>query len=429
MTPSVTPQGLPLLVHAAPLPSPAAVNDVAVTAAQVDRRTTVVGTFVNVTGTIQNQGDSAQTVQVNASAGSRSLGPKSVTLQVNESKSVWFIWDTSADPPGTYPITVWAAPLPGETDLADNNRSAGSVTLLAPGTLKVQASADTLATDVGFSIRFTCKPSGGVSPYQYRWNFGDGRSGENDTETKAYSSPGEKTVTCAVTDNATAQASDSLTVVIAPIPVVLATVDRASAGPNTVLTFKAVAVGGTREITYRWSFGDGKTGLGTPFLHSYDKTGLFTVTLTATDSVGGHDDTSLFVSIAALTVTVMPYATTVKPGELVIFTAFASGGSGGPYAFVWKFGDGAVGTEASMSHSYASEGDYTPSLTVSDGTGAHSELILQRITVRSPGASASNTPPYFEVGLGVVAVIAASVGTVTGVRRRQRRRRWGPRPR
>jgi len=211
---------------------------------------------------------------------------------------------------------------------------------------------------------------------------------------------------------------------------VLATVDRPYASPNTTLTFTALTIGGTGIISYNWGFGDGSTGSAREISHAYALADQYTVSLTVLDSVGGGASTSLTVSIAPLTVTVISTVTSVKTDETIIFTAFATGGSGPPYGFLWEFGDGNSASGPTVSHAYISGGKFTPSVTVTPG-GAETtdKVILHPIDVAGADLSPSTSPPYFEVGVAAVAAVALAVGTVTAVRRGRRRRRWGPRPR
>ena len=51
-----------------------------------------------------------------------------------------------------------------------------------------------------------------------------------------------------------------------------------------------------------------------------------------------------------------------------LFTSAPSGGTG-PYAFVWDFGDGGVDTAQNTSHTYATAGSYTVTVSVTDATG------------------------------------------------------------
>ena len=67
----------------------------------------------------------------------------------------------------------------------------------------------------------------------------------------------------------------------------------------------------------------------------------------------------------------------------VSFAAASSGGTGGPAAFAWDFGDGATGSGPSLSHTYRSQGRYTWTLSATDGLN----LCTQSGTVQAFGWS------------------------------------------
>ena len=58
-----------------------------------------------------------------------------------------------------------------------------------------------------------------------------------------------------------------------------------------------------------------------------------------------------------------------NPGQPVTFTATSSGGVP-PYAFVWSFGDGTLGSGPVVTHTYTSTEAYTAQLNVSDSAGS-----------------------------------------------------------
>ncbi len=62
------------------------------------------------------------------------------------------------------------------------------------------------------NIQFTANATGGVSPYSYSWNFGDGTSDTGNPVTHSYSAAGYYTVTVTVTDSIGETASDSVTI-------------------------------------------------------------------------------------------------------------------------------------------------------------------------------------------------------------------------
>src|SRR5438128_12321255 len=122
--------------------------------------------------------------------------------------------------------------------------------------LSAHVSADRSAADVGQSITFACSASGGTPPYVYAWTLSDGGIGTGPTITHSFGSPGTYDATCTVTDVLLGIASASKSVVISPLPSVVASVDHDLAAPGTVLKFSASPSGGDGSFSYQWTFGD-----------------------------------------------------------------------------------------------------------------------------------------------------------------------------
>ncbi|MBW1683384.1 MAG: PKD domain-containing protein, partial [Deltaproteobacteria bacterium] len=89
-------------------------------------------------------------------------------------------------------------------------------------------------------------------------------------------------------------------------------------------------------LTYTWDFGDGQTGVGAAVSHSYNTTGLYNVSVTASDGRGG--EASLVFQVEIVAAPVSNVAPVAVPG--------------GPY-------QGRIGEEISMdgSFSYDLNGD------------------------------------------------------------------------
>ncbi len=135
-------------------------------------------------------------------------------------------------------------------------------------------------------------------------------------------------------------------------------------------------------LSYTWDFGDGQTASGESPSHTYASADTYTVNLTVSDGRGGSD-------IASDSVTVAPGP---NGDPVASFSASTSGlnasfdasnssdPDGDTLTYVWDFGDGAVGTGVSPSHSYASAGSYDVSVTVDDGNGG-SDVATETVTV------------------------------------------------
>ena len=293
--------------------------------------------------------------------------------------------------------------------------------------LSASASASPAATDVGLPVTFTCTASGGSSPYNYTWSFGDGTSAWGATASHRYAASGSMSGSCDVKDNAGGLASAPFTVLVHPAPTVMPAAVQLRAAPGTNVSFDAVASGGSGGFTYAWSFGDGASGSGANTTHAYTAPGNFTANVTATDSVGGTASATVRVAIARLVATASPSATSVAVGTNVSFTATAAGGAGGPYLFTWSFGDGTTGSGPSVTHAYATAGTYTAKVTVTDALGATNTTALASVTVQSGS-------PFTSMGLlpvliiGVAVAAAAAGAAVLLLRRRGRAKAPPPLP-
>lgn len=66
----------------------------------------------------------------------------------------------------------------------------------------------------GASINFNSQATGGVAPYAYSWNFGDGTTFSSQNAVKAYALAGAKTVTLTVTDSQSNRVTSTVAVTI-----------------------------------------------------------------------------------------------------------------------------------------------------------------------------------------------------------------------
>jgi|WetSurMetagenome_2_1015567.scaffolds.fasta_scaffold14967_3 hypothetical protein len=90
------------------------------------------------------------------------------------------------------------------------------------------------------------------------------------------------------------------------------------------------------------------------------------------------------------TLNVVPTATPSSGGAplTVSFGATAVGGTS-PYTYAWTFGDGASGSGATPSHTYNALGQFTATVTVTDGASAHVSGSVQVSVVVPPPAISS----------------------------------------
>src|SRR5207249_1769211 len=133
-------------------------------------------------------------------------------------------------------------------------------------------------------------------------------------------------------------------------------------------TFTARATGGSPPYaSYNWTFGDGTTATTTTTTtsHTYNATGTFSAMVTVTDS------TSVTAGSTAVSVAVNPRLSVTavagpNPTEVSKATSFTIIPADGAATCNWTFGDGATGTGCTTTHTYASQGTFTASVTATD---------------------------------------------------------------
>ncbi|MFD8080341.1 PKD domain-containing protein, partial [Kitasatospora sp. NPDC059722] len=147
-----------------------------------------------------------------------------------------------------------------------------------------------------------------------------------------------------------------------------------------------------------------------------DNVGLATFPMTTADQ-GGLGDPLEDLWIQGATPLSATAAGTPPTGNAPLNVAFTGSATGGtaPYAYSWNFGDGsAASTAQNPSHTYATAGTYTATLTVTDAANpAHTATATVTTTVSAVGnplaATAAGTPTSGQVPLNV-----AFTGTATG---------------
>lgn len=235
----------------------------------------------------------------------------------------------------------------------------------------------------------------------YLWDFGDGTTSTLQNPTHVYPNQGTYTIKLFITTNS--GCTDSFVVVTGVRVGSLPTVDF-SASPTTQcagrgIQFTDLSVPADRWL---WEFGDGGISTLQNPSYAYGDTGRFTVSLTA-----WNNGCSRRVSKAEYITTLPPVARFLSNFNCnnkrqVSFTDR----SVLPQSWFWDFGDGTTSTQQNPTHTYASFGTYTVTLTVTNGnctnTVANSVILI-------------NVPPDFNLVQDTVCVNTQAVVFPVGV--------------
>lgn len=204
-----------------------------------------------------------------------------------------------------------------------------------------------------------------------QWDFGDGATSTDMSESHAYSSPGTYNISLHLTNNCgndttvydVVEVNDSLHF---PSQTVIYS-DPNPSCPNSNILFYT----NPSAKYYLWSFGDGTTSAQSYVYHSYSDTGNYQVSVKLTNGCG--IDTTVFTSInivgnlhysGQVYYSILPNP--VCPDANVYFSVSQNQGT---LSYLWTFGDGDTSANNHVSHSYQTAGNYAVSIRLTNGCG------------------------------------------------------------
>jgi PKD repeat protein len=230
-------------------------------------------------------------------------------------------------------------------------------------------------------VKFTDLSTG--SPESWTWDFGDGSTSTgNPNPIHAFTTPGAFHVTLTVTrgmnkDDATQ------TIIVGGVPAADFVADSTTVSVNTPVHFTDKTV--NSPTAWSWDFGDGATSTEQNPTRVYSAKGVYTVTLTATNSNG--QDTEKKVNY--ITVGIPPTADFIteipsyQVGSRTQYVRFIDTSIGNPVSWSWDFGDGTnFSGQYPPLHLYNRDGSYTVSLTVKNPFGQNTRTKSNLILVR-----------------------------------------------
>jgi len=322
------------------------------------------------------------------------------------SETVTLDGTASTDPDGTITSYEWRE---GETVVGTGATpsvafgvGAHTVTLTVTDDDLATASDDVLITvnaNQDPTATFTATTSGGTADVDasastdpdgsitaYAWDWGDGSpAGSGALATHTYGASGTYTVTLTVTDDggATDVASQQVTV---GKPV-------ADAGPNQTVSdndgtgSETVTLDGSGStdsdgtiVSYEWKEGESVVGTG-PTLSVDFGVGAHTVTLTVTDNDGVTDSDNVLITVNANQDPTATFTATTSGLTANVDGSASSDPDGSIAGYTWDWGDGSPQDSGiTATHTFASPGTYTVTLTVTDDGGA-TDVVSQQVTV------------------------------------------------
>jgi PKD repeat protein len=258
--------------------------------------------------------------------------------------------------------------------------------------LNVAPTASIVSVNVsleGQSVAFsaTAFDPGTLDTLLFTWDFGDSNAGSGQSTSHVYLDDGIYTVTLTVTDTAPASTVVVKTVRVDNVaPLANATVGGARI-EGTALTFTAAVTdpGIFDTFSYLWQFGDTQSSTQPSPSHAFLDDGTYIGNVTVTDKDGGSTvvNFTLVIANAAPAVVLTAPPGNATEGVSLTFTLNATdAGALDTLTVTLDFGDGsapatpAAGVGVTQQHAFPDEGNYTVTLTVSDGDGGTSTVSL-----------------------------------------------------
>jgi PKD repeat protein len=237
----------------------------------------------------------------------------------------------------------------------------------------------------------------------FRWFIAGGtiNSGQN-TNSVLWTSdntPGGITLTVYVTDTAGCACSSWVTATNSgPIANFQPNSRRYCCGPTTVY-FTDTSTSAIGIAAWYWTFGDGASSTLQHPLHTYGTPGVFTVTLTVTDTSGCSYRRTRTSWITIYEPPVAGFSALPSSGTspLTVYFTDTSTVAGIPVtntvqSWYWAFGDGGSADTQTISHTYTGSGIFNPSLTVTDVNGCTGVFTTPVSVDMEPVATATSTP-------------------------------------
>ncbi len=242
-------------------------------------------------------------------------------------------------------------------------------------------------SSTGLTAFFTSNSLGTSLNTTYSWDFGDLSTSTLQNPSHTYTTPGSYNVILEVWDSIGGSSCfDSIHKVVT-VPMSgcswVASFTHTSSGLTAFYT--NTSLGTTATSSYLWKFGDGNTSTLQNPNHTYASSGNYLVGLEVSDTIGGYclDTTSAFITVLNSN---CPWTASFTESSTGLTSSFTntSIGTTGTTDYFWLFGDGNTSMNPNPTHTYATAGNYTVTLYVSDTIGGYcQDTSILPITVNN----------------------------------------------
>lgn len=222
------------------------------------------------------------------------------------------------------------------------------------------------------------------SPDSWSWSFGDGGTSNDPNPDHTYAAGGTYTVTLTVSN---ADGSDTeikpgyinVSGVTPLPPVANFTADPINGSAPLTVYFTDLSTGVIDN--WLWDFGDGGTSIDQNPVHIYSSSGIYTVSLTVSNSYDSDTESKTDYINVSISPPVANFTADPVSGYLPLEVTFTDLSVGNSTSWLWDFGDNSTSTDANPTHIYSSSGSYNVTLTSCNNGGCDSITKTDYISV------------------------------------------------
>ncbi len=245
------------------------------------------------------------------------------------------------------------------------------------------------------NVQFTDQSQGNIT--QHSWIFGDGSTSTEVNPAHIFNAVGTYNVILTVTGpGGSSSVTRQITVTNPTVPEPIAALVASPTEGMAPLSVQFDATDSSGQInSYNWTFGDGETGTGLTPTHIYQDAGTYVASLVVVGP-GGQSAKEVTITVTQPPdAPVASFTNSTPSGDVPLTVNFDASGSTGPIdSFSWNFGDGAVGSGATVQHVYQAAGTYSTELVVQGpgGTDTASVEISAVEPIAPPVADFDSSP-------------------------------------
>ncbi|MFA5212574.1 MAG: DUF2341 domain-containing protein, partial [Methanoregula sp.] len=228
---------------------------------------------------------------------------------------------------------------------------------------------NTTSGNAPLTVQFTDGST--INPTAWSWNFGDNATSTEQNPVHTYAANGNYTVNLTISNSYGSNSCvkiDYITVG-SGIPVGAFTANATSGNAPLAVQFTDGST--VNPTSWSWDFGDGATSTEQNPVHSYAANGNYTINLTVSNSYGSTSCVKTDYITVGSGVPIGNFTATLTNGYAPLHIQFIDISTVNPTSWAWDFGDGATSTSQNPIHTYGAVGNYTVTLTATNGYGSN----------------------------------------------------------